>query len=664
MKRLRMNFVMVFAVLCGAGAVGAQTTEHFSDETAGTTIFTNIGYTYNLTGGWFFIAHHANWGWTGTATDDDYVDNYGNYPSSAGVLGSITNSSNTFHMFSLYVFPGETGDLLANTGTIIIRGKRSGSTQFTHTVESGAINVYAGWTFVDLSTYRFHEIDQLEFEVTGALRYLAIDAFSYLTHSPEMNVQGNSTSISDGDVTPSSSDSTDFGTAMVTGVTVVRNFAIQNTGGAALSLTGSSPYVSVGGANASEFTVTSAPPSSIAAGGSATFQVTFDPTGSGTRSATLSIANNDEDENPYNFSIQGTGTPAAVFTNGANGGLNFRQPSVSPPENNWPLGQFSLTVDATGITMNSVRVTVAGTYDSGYLALNPLQLYASNTNSFSGASAIGTSQADPGSGNDVTFGSLSDAIPAGTRYYWVTADIAESATHDDHIHGTVDAAGDVSVSGGILGISSYGLLNAGADVSLPVGLVSFSSRVSGRAVILSWVTESETDNLGFILERSGDGNTWAVIASHQTHAGLRGQGTTSSRTEYAFTDENVVPGNEYAYRLSDVSVSGAVQRYASLSIAVSSLPGETEMDKAYPNPFNPTTYISYRLAEDGNTRITVFDAMGRKIRTLHEGRQSAGSYQVYWNGLDEDGRSVSSGMYLIRMQAGEILKVQKVMLAR
>jgi hypothetical protein len=222
----------------------------------------------------------------------------------------------------------------------------------------------------------------------------------------------------------------------------------------------------------------------------------------------------------------------------------------------------------------------------------------------------------------------------------------------------------VSVSGGTLGTSNYGLLNAGADASLPVGLVSFSGQVSGRAVILSWVTESETDNLGFILERSEGASPWVIIASHETHEGLKGQGTTSSRTEYAFTDENVMPGNEYAYRLSDVSVSGAVQRYASLSIAVSALPGETEMDKAYPNPFNPATYIAYRLSEDGDVRIAVFDAMGRRIRTLHEGRQSAGSYQVYWNGMDEDGRSVSSGMYLIRMQAGEILKVQKVMLAR
>jgi hypothetical protein len=482
---------------------------------------------------------------------------------------------------------------------------------------------------------------------------------------PEMNVQGNGASIADGDATPSSSDHTDFGSAAVTGGTVVRTFTIQNTGGGALTLTGSSPYVSVGGANASEFSVTTAPPSNtIAAGGSATFQVTFNPSGSGTRSATLSIANDDSDENPYNFSIQGTGTAGVVFANGANGSLNYRQPGMDPPASNWPLGQFSLTGDATGVTLNSVIVTVGGTYDSSDLSSGPLQLYASNTNSFSGAAAIGSSQADPGSGNDVTFGSLGDAIPAGTRYYWVTADVSATATHDDVIHGTVDASGDVSVSGGAVGSSNYGLLSAGTDASLPVGLSSFSARVEGRSVVLAWVTESETDNLGFILERSGDGNTWAMIASHQTHAGLRGQGTTSGRTQYTYTDGDVEPGREYAYRLSDVSGSGEVERYASLKIAVAVLPVETAMEKAYPNPFNPATYIAYRLAEDGDVRITVVDMMGRAVCTLHEGRQAAGSYHAYWNGTDDGGRRVSSGMYLIRMRACGVLKTQKVMLAR
>jgi hypothetical protein len=124
---------------------------------------------------------------------------------------------------------------------------------------------------------------------------------------PEMDVQGNATSIADGDATPALADHTDFGPALVTGGTVVRTYTICNTGGAALNLSGT-PKVAVGGAQAAEFAVTAQPATPVAAtSGTTTFQVTFDPAGTGTRSATLSVANNDANENPYNFSIQGTG---------------------------------------------------------------------------------------------------------------------------------------------------------------------------------------------------------------------------------------------------------------------------------------------------------------------------------------------------------------------
>ncbi|MCO5067216.1 MAG: choice-of-anchor D domain-containing protein [Kiritimatiellae bacterium] len=127
------------------------------------------------------------------------------------------------------------------------------------------------------------------------------------TSAPEMDVQGNSVSIVDGDSTPSLTDHTDFGSALVAGGTVVRTYTIRNTGTATLNLSGS-PRVAVSGTHAADFTVTTQPAASVAAGGTTTFQVTFDPSAVGTRTAALSIANDDANENPYNYSIQGTGT--------------------------------------------------------------------------------------------------------------------------------------------------------------------------------------------------------------------------------------------------------------------------------------------------------------------------------------------------------------------
>ncbi|MFD0991064.1 choice-of-anchor D domain-containing protein [Mariniflexile jejuense] len=125
--------------------------------------------------------------------------------------------------------------------------------------------------------------------------------------SPEINIQGNSTTIVDGDTTPSLTDDTDFGSINVASGTNPNVFTIQNLGSGTLNLTGSSPYVSISGAHASDFTVTTIPSNSISAGSSTTFIITFNPSATGLRTATVTIANNDSDENPYDFNIQGTG---------------------------------------------------------------------------------------------------------------------------------------------------------------------------------------------------------------------------------------------------------------------------------------------------------------------------------------------------------------------
>ncbi|MBN2103814.1 T9SS type A sorting domain-containing protein [bacterium] len=348
-----------------------------------------------------------------------------------------------------------------------------------------------------------------------------------------------------------------------------------------------------------------------------------------------------------------------IFVNGANAALNFQQSSPSPPESNWPFGQFTLRSAPVPSPLSSVTVTLGGTYDPGDLQSTPFQLYASNTNDFSSASALGSSVADPGSGNDVTF-TVNDIIPRGNRHYWVTADISASAAVDDNINGTVSDAGDLNVAGTMSGASSYGKLNAGTDVSLPVGLVSFSARAEARSIVLNWITESETDNLGFILERSEE-DIWTEIASYKSNDVLKGQGNTSSQTEYSFTDKTVESGKKYTYRLSDVSTKGGITVYSPLSITMDNLPEATEMKKAYPNPFNPKTFISYQLSKDTRVEISVFDLLGRRLRTLHDGPQFAGSYQVYWSGTNENGINVPSGAYIIRMQTDRITQVQKVL---
>jgi flagellar hook assembly protein FlgD len=83
-----------------------------------------------------------------------------------------------------------------------------------------------------------------------------------------------------------------------------------------------------------------------------------------------------------------------------------------------------------------------------------------------------------------------------------------------------------------------------------------------------------------------------------------------------------------------------------------------------PNPFNPATVISFRLASVLSARLAVYDATGREVAVLAEGFMQAGNHEVRWNGRDSSGNPVSSGVYLYRLEAGGKSETRKMILVR
>ena len=82
----------------------------------------------------------------------------------------------------------------------------------------------------------------------------------------------------------------------------------------------------------------------------------------------------------------------------------------------------------------------------------------------------------------------------------------------------------------------------------------------------------------------------------------------------------------------------------------------------YPNPFNPSTTISYSLAESSHARIVVFNSLGQQVRTLADGPHSAGVNVVQWDGRNENGQKVSSGVYFYRLTAGRFVQTKRMMM--
>ncbi len=93
-------------------------------------------------------------------------------------------------------------------------------------------------------------------------------------------------------------------------------------------------------------------------------------------------------------------------------------------------------------------------------------------------------------------------------------------------------------------------------------------------------------------------------------------------------------------------------------------PPVTALHPAYPNPFNPETTITYDLARTQTVQLCVFAATGQRVRQLVTGNQHAGSYQVQWDGRDDAGVLVGSGVYLAQLRAGRERSVQRMVLMK
>lgn len=90
----------------------------------------------------------------------------------------------------------------------------------------------------------------------------------------------------------------------------------------------------------------------------------------------------------------------------------------------------------------------------------------------------------------------------------------------------------------------------------------------------------------------------------------------------------------------------------------------TALSPPQPNPFNPQTQIRFSLGEPGSVELVIYDLRGQKVRTLVDGEMPAGPHAVDWAGTDQQGRGVSSGLYLLRMKAGGLQLTQKLQLLR
>jgi hypothetical protein len=208
------------------------------------------------------------------------------------------------------------------------------------------------------------------------------------------------------------------------------------------------------------------------------------------------------------------------------------------------------------------------------------------------------------------------------------------------------------------------------DLSLPVELSAFTATISGDNVILKWRTETETNNVGFSIYRSE-----AKDGKYTRVAFVSGAGSTPMPTDYQFIDQNAEAGKTYFYYLEDVDVTGEKNKSNTIKVVVppakpaQPIPKVFRLLQNYPNPFNPETWIPFDLAADANVIIRIYDMNGQLVRQFDLINQKAGSYldkktAAYWNGKDQLGQSVSSGIYFYTLKAGDFVATRRMVILK
>jgi hypothetical protein len=186
---------------------------------------------------------------------------------------------------------------------------------------------------------------------------------------------------------------------------------------------------------------------------------------------------------------------------------------------------------------------------------------------------------------------------------------------------------------------------------VPVEGPTFSATVYNNLVELNWQTITETNNLGFEIQRKRNNGDFIIIGF------VEGNGTTTRIRNYTFTDENVLPGL-YLYRLKQIDFDGSSTYLDNIEVEVFA-PLVFSLEQNYPNPFNPSTTISYSIPVNGFITLKVYDVLGNEVAILVSEEKSAGNYKVLL-----DANNLSSGLYFYTLQSGNFSKTKKMILLK
>jgi hypothetical protein len=195
-------------------------------------------------------------------------------------------------------------------------------------------------------------------------------------------------------------------------------------------------------------------------------------------------------------------------------------------------------------------------------------------------------------------------------------------------------------SGGNSGYSNM----AEVTTFIPVEFTTFTAEISGREVLVTWITATELNNRGFDIERKMEGE-WEKIGFTD------GKGTTTEESYYSFIDKFTYESyvGTITYRLKQMDFDGTYAYSPEVEVNVDFTPKEYTLYQNYPNPFNPVTTIKYSLPFESNVRIAVYNILGEMIDVFVDETKQVGFHDYNWNASN-----LASGIYIYTIEAKSV----------
>jgi len=207
------------------------------------------------------------------------------------------------------------------------------------------------------------------------------------------------------------------------------------------------------------------------------------------------------------------------------------------------------------------------------------------------------------------------------------------------------------------------------EQTLPVELSNLTaSETAYGSVQLNWITQSETNVYGFYILRS-DKNQ---ITDAEIVSPLVGATNTSTQQLYQFEDNTILNQGTYYYWLHILDLDGseayhgpcAVEYYPGAQQTNPSIPVLNGINSIYPNPFNPSTTISFGTKTAGDIKLMIYNVKGQLVKSFRQHSPQPGFFKQTWDGQDDNGKACASGVYSVVLVSADTSYIRKVVLMK